>query len=84
MALNVIGKPLELLGNVFEGIFAPKLTPEQIREGEIAAQERQAEGRDQIDFSNYTDQRAQERQQEEQREAARQRERERDRGGRDR
>jgi len=86
MALNVIGKPLELLGNVFEGIFAPKLTPEQIRDGEIAARERQADARDQIDFSKYTADRAQERQQEEQREAARQRERERDRdrGGRER
>ncbi len=72
-ALNVIAKPAELLSNAIEGLFAPILTPEQKREGEIAARERQAEGRDQIEVSNSIAERAQERQQEEQREAARQR-----------
>ena len=83
-AINIIAKPAELLSNAIEGLFAPKLTPEQIREGEIAARERKAEGRDQIETSNFTAQRAQERQQEELREAARQREREREGGGRER
>jgi hypothetical protein len=81
MGLNIIGKPLELLGNVFEGLFAPVLTPEQKRDGEIAARERQADVRD---HSNAIAKRAQERQREEQVEAARQRERERDGGGRER
>ncbi len=83
-ALEVTGKTLGILESLFEGIFAAKLTPEQIREGEIAAKERQADVRDQLDNSNSIAQRAQERQQEEQREAARQRERERDGGGRER
>lgn len=78
-AMNIIGKPLELLGNVFEGLFAPKLTPEQIREGKITAQERKADARDQIDLSNAIGQRAQERQQEKERDAARERQREVDR-----
>jgi hypothetical protein len=84
MGLNIIGKPLELLGNVFEGPFAPVLTPEQKRDGEVAARERQADVRDQLDHSNAIAKRAQERQREEQVEAARQRERERDGGGRER
>jgi hypothetical protein len=84
MGFNIIGKPLELLGNVFEGLFAPQLTPEQIRDGEIAARERQADVRDQLEHSNAIAKRAQERQREEQEEAARQRERERDGGGRER
>jgi hypothetical protein len=84
MALNVIAKPAELLSNAIEGLFAPILTPEQIRDGKIAAQERKADAREQIDLSNIAAQHAQERQQEEQREAARQRERERERGGRER
>jgi hypothetical protein len=85
MGLNVIGKPLQILENVFEGIFAPKLTPEQIRDGEIAARERQADVRDEIDHSNAIARRVRERQQEEEQEAARQREeRERYGGGRER
>ena len=42
MGLNVIGKPLKLLEDLFEGLFAPKLTPEQ-----IAARDRQADAREQ-------------------------------------
>jgi hypothetical protein len=80
MGLNIIAKPAELLGNAIEGLFAPKLTPEQIRDGEIAARERQADVRDELEHSNTIARRAQERQQEEQQEAARQRERENDRG----
>ena len=85
MGLNVIGKPLELLGNLFEGLFAAKLTPEQIREGEIAARERQADARDTTEVSNITTQRVQERQQKENdREAARRQHRARDGGERER
>jgi len=74
LALNVISKPLELLGNVFEGLFAPKLTPEQIREGEIAARERQDQAEDKIDLSRYVADRERDRQQRDQeREAKRQR-----------
>jgi len=82
MGLNVVGKALEIFGGVFE---PPILTPEQKRDGEIAARERQADVRDQLDHSNAISQRAQERRQEEEREAARQREeRERYGGGRER
>lgn len=81
MGLNLIGKPLEILGNLFE---PPVLTPEQKRAGEIATRERQADAREQIDLSNVAGQRAQERQRQEESEAARQRERERERGGRER
>jgi relaxase-like protein len=78
-AMNILGRPLELIGNAFESLFAPKLTPEQIREGKIAAQERKADARDQIELSNAIGQRAQERQQDKEREAARERQREADR-----
>jgi len=62
------------LGNVFEGLFAPKLTPEQIREGEIAARERQDQAEDKIDLSRYVADRERDRQQRDQeREAKRQR-----------
>jgi hypothetical protein len=50
------------LGDAIEGLFAPKLTPEQICDGEIAARERQADVRDQLDRSNAIAERAQERQ----------------------
>ena len=52
----LIGKPLELLGNVFEGLFAPKLTPQQKREGEIATREREdiaADRKHELDFSHH-------------------------------
>lgn len=79
MGLNLAGGALKILENVFEGVFAPKLTPEQIRDGEIAARERQADVRDEIDHSNAIAQRAQERQRREQEQAARDRERENER-----
>ena len=73
MGFNLVGKALEILGGVFE---PPVLTPEQKRAGAIAARERQADVRDQLEHSNAIAQRAQERQREEQEEAARQRQRE--------
>lgn len=40
-ALNVVGKPLEMLGEMFEGLFAPKLTRAQKLEGDFARRERE-------------------------------------------
>jgi MobA/VirD2-like, nuclease domain len=80
MGLNLIGKPLEILGNLFE---PPVLTPEQKRAGEITARERQADVRDQLEHSNNISERAQERRQlDDEREAEQRarREREVDRG----
>ena len=83
--LRAVGKTLDIVGNVFESLFAPKLTPEQIRQGEKAAQKREAEAEHSIDFSKYTALRAQERQREEnEREAERRQHRERGGGGRER
>ena len=76
MGLNLVGKALEILGGVFE---PPILTPEQKRDGEIAARERQADVRDQLDHSNATSQRAQERQNHQEQQAARDRQRENER-----
>ena len=76
MGLNLVGKTLEILGGVFE---PPVLTPEQKRAGAIAARERQADVRDQLEHSNAIAKSAQERQREEQEEAARQRQRENER-----
>jgi hypothetical protein len=64
-------------------LFAPTLTPEQIREGEKARYRREAEAENTIDFEKYTAEVAHQRQQQEQdREAARQRQR--DGAGRER
>lgn len=83
--LREIGKTLDGVANVFESLLAPKLTPEQIRQGEKAAQKRGAEAEHSTAFSRYTAAHAQERQQQEQdREAERRRHREPDRGGRER
>ncbi len=76
MGLNLVGKALEILGGVFE---PPVLTPEQKRAGAIAARERQADVREQLEHSNAISESAQERQREEQEEAARQRQREKER-----
>jgi Relaxase/Mobilisation nuclease domain len=80
LPFNFGGKVLATLENLFEGLFAPKLTPQQIRQGEIAAGERQADAREQIDFSKWTADRAQEQRNHQELQAARDRERENDRG----
>ncbi len=83
--LREIGKTLDLVGNVFESLLAPKLTPEQVRQGERARQKREAEAEHSIDFSKYTTLRAQERQQQDnEREAERRQHRGRGGGGRER
>ncbi len=43
MAANIVGKPLELVGSLFEDIFAPKLTPKQRLEGEVARMDRETQ-----------------------------------------
>jgi hypothetical protein len=83
IAVRTIGKTLDAVSNAFESLFAPALTPEQIRLGERAAYRREAEAESTIDFAKYTADFAQQRQQQENdREAERQRHR--DGGGRER
>jgi hypothetical protein len=69
-----IGKALDLVGGMVEVFAAPKLTPQQIHDGEKAKDRREAEADFSIDFSRATAEAAQQRQQQEnEREAARQR-----------
>jgi len=76
-ASRIVGSLLAGLCDVVESVVAPKLTPEQIRQGEIASKERRAEADRAIDFTQFTDQMAHQRRQQEQiLEAGRQRERE--------
>jgi hypothetical protein len=82
-AARTIGKALGSVGSAVESLFAPKLTPAQIRAGEKAAHLREAEAETSIDFSRYTAEIAQRRQQQEN-EWENQRRRERDGGGRER
>jgi hypothetical protein len=83
VAARTIGTALDAVSNALESLFAPTLTPEQIRQGEITTRRREAEADNSIDFSRYTAELAQQRQQQEnEREAERQRHR--DGGGRER
>jgi hypothetical protein len=71
---RTVAKTLDAASDAFASLFAPTLTPEQIREGENAARRREAEAEASIDFARYTADRAQQRRQQEQDiEAARQR-----------
>ena len=82
-AARTIGKTLDAVSNAFESLFAPTLTPAQVREGENATHRRESQAKSTIDFSRYTAEMAQQRQQQEnEREAERQRHR--DGGGRER
>jgi hypothetical protein len=66
---------------MFDSLLSVRLTPEQIREGEITQQRREAEGEASLDYSRYTAERTQQRRQEEtDREAERQRQRDEERG----
>lgn len=76
-----VGKVFETVGSLIEGIAAPKLTPQQIHDGEKAKDRREAEAETTIDFSRITAEAAQQRQQQEQ---DREAERQRDGGGRER
>jgi len=80
----VIAKGFDIIGSLLESVFAPKLTPEQIHEGEKAQYRREAEAEHSSDISRHTaDQTQQRRQQENEQEAARQRQRD-EAGGRER
>ncbi|WP_263356145.1 relaxase/mobilization nuclease domain-containing protein [Acidicapsa ligni] len=82
-ATRTVGKTLDAFSDAFASLFSPTLTPEQIRQGEVAGDRREAEADHTADFARYTSDMAQQRQQQEiEREAERQRVRE--RGGRDR
>lgn len=73
---RAVGKTLDVVGNAFEALLAPILTPEQKRDGERATGERAARAEEKIDLSRYLDDRALERQQrEKEHETARQRQR---------
>jgi hypothetical protein len=76
-----LGKGAEFVGEAISSLFAPKLSPEQIRKGEITQQRREADAEASIDYSRYTAERTQQRRQEEtDREAERQRQRDEERG----
>jgi hypothetical protein len=80
---RAIGKTLDAVGSAVESLFAPTLTPAQIREGERAAHRREAEAERTLDFAKYTTELSHQRQQQEnEREAERQRQNA--RGGRER
>ena len=77
------GKAFDAFSDAFDSLVAPKLSPEQIREGRRAASRREHQAEDAIDIQRYTsDNAGRQRQREDELESARQRERE--RGGRDR
>jgi hypothetical protein len=78
-ALNIMGKPLAMLENLFEG---QKLTPSQKLEGQIREREEQADARQEITRAASIAQQAEQQRQREQEQAARDRQREieRDRG----
>jgi hypothetical protein len=82
-ATRAIGNTLDAVGSAVESLFAPTLTPAQIREGERSAHRREAETERTLDFAKYTTELALQRQQQEnEREAERRRHR--DGGGRER
>jgi hypothetical protein len=75
-ALGGIGKGVDAIADGFASLFAPVLTPEQKREGEITQQGREAEAEATLDYSRFTaDATQQRRQHENDREAERQRQR---------
>jgi len=81
--LRAIAKTVDAVGNAVESLFAPTLTPQQIREAERTNLRREAEAESSMDLSRYTAERTHHTQQQEnEREAERQRQR--DRGGRER
>jgi hypothetical protein len=87
-AARSLGKVFDVAANAFESLLAPKLTPKQKWEGQVAKLRREAEADHSVDFSRYTAEMAQQRRIEQEREAERQRqnhpERDRDGGGRER
>ena len=79
--LGGIGAGVHTVTDMFDSLLSVRLTPEQIREGEITQQRREAEGEASIDYSRYTAETTQQRrQQENDREAERHRQRDEERG----
>jgi MobA/VirD2-like, nuclease domain len=79
-----IGAGVHAVADALDSLLSVKLTPEQIREGEINQQRREDEAEASIDYSRYTAEFAQQRrQQENERAGEGQRQRDRERGGRD-
>lgn len=78
-----VAKTLDSLSNAFDSLLSPKLTPTQIVDGLKAADRREAEADNTIDFARYTAENAQHRLQRE-RELEEERQRQRERGGRER
>ncbi len=74
-AMSAMSKTLEAASDAVASLFAPTLSPAQIAMGEQAKSKREAEAEDNIDFTRYTADLAQQRRQEQEREAARERER---------
>lgn len=80
-ALGGIGKGFDVVADGFASLFAPALTPEQKREGEITQQRREADAEASLDYSRFTAEATQQRRQEENdRDAERQRQRDEERG----
>lgn len=77
-AASTIKRGLNTVAGSLEALFVPKLTPEQIHEGEKAKVRRDAQAEETIEFTRFNAEHAQHREQREQA-AARNRERERDR-----
>ena len=74
--LGGIGAGVHTVADMFDSLLSVRLTPEQIREGEITQQRREADAEASLDYSRYTAEATlQRRQQENDREAERQRER---------
>jgi hypothetical protein len=74
--LGGIGAGVHVVADALDSLLSVKLTPEQIREGEITQQRREAEGEASIDYSRFTAERTQQRRQaENDGEAVRQRQR---------
>jgi hypothetical protein len=74
--LDGFGKGFHAVSSAFESLISPKLSPEQVYEGEKSKVAREAEAESSIDFSRYTVDRAQERQNHQEQQAARDRQRE--------
>jgi len=79
MTARTIGKVFDIAGDAIESLIAPKLTPQQIYEGEKAKDRREAEADASIEFAKYTAEQSQQRQQQQEQHAGRDRERDRDR-----
>ncbi len=79
LPLAAVDKSLDIVSSLFEGIIAPKLTPQQIHQGQIATQQRNAEADNSAEFADHMAQLAQERQNRQNEQAARDRQREIDR-----